>query len=434
MHKKNTAASSRRLISDEHFKNKHRINKSSFSRNRKLSFSLVTILILRKSLKSLQLVLNELVLKLDLHYTITASAFTQARAKLRHTAFIELNRVAVVEVMYADNNFKRYKGMRVLGIDGSKVLLPHTTDIVKEFGEVRYSNDHPEVKGSHAYGLASVMYDVLNKVAVDSVLGHATAYEVNLATQHLEHSCDDDLLLCDRNYTSYRWLSTLTQHNRQFVIRCSRKSFKMAREMLNGKGNNSQTMTIKVTPDRSKEINKLGLPREITVRFVRVLLDTGEYEVLVTNLLDEHNYPTEDFKEIYYFRWGIETFFGTLKGRLDLENFSGKTAESVYQDFYAMIYLSGLESIFTEDINCQLAEKKVKNKQQVNRAVSFNAIKNCAFEILYSDDDDDEIINRLNKLFLTNIVSTRENRKVPRKKKSARHLLNYLKRKRKVCF
>ncbi|MDQ6961573.1 MAG: hypothetical protein Q9M28_03455, partial [Mariprofundaceae bacterium] len=44
-----------------------------------------------------------------------------------------LNRVAVVEVMYADNNFKRYKGMRVLGIDGSKVLLPHTTDIVKEF-------------------------------------------------------------------------------------------------------------------------------------------------------------------------------------------------------------------------------------------------------------------------------------------------------------
>jgi len=89
------------------------------------------ILILKKSLKSLQLVLNELALEQDMP-PVTASAFTQARANLHHTAFIELNQKAIVNVMYCDNNVKLYKGMRVIGIDGSKILLPQHKSIIKE--------------------------------------------------------------------------------------------------------------------------------------------------------------------------------------------------------------------------------------------------------------------------------------------------------------
>ncbi len=90
------------------------------------------VLILKKSLKSLQLILNEFSLAFDDFNTVSNSAFTQARANLRHTAFIELNKKAVVDVMYSDNNIKLYKGMRVLAIDGSKILLPDTPDIIFE--------------------------------------------------------------------------------------------------------------------------------------------------------------------------------------------------------------------------------------------------------------------------------------------------------------
>jgi len=54
-----------------------------------------------------------------------------------------------------------------------------------------------------------------------------------------------------------------------------------------------------VAPQTKKELKELGLPKRLTVRFVRVLLDTGEYEVLVTSLLDEIEYPVSDFKEVY---------------------------------------------------------------------------------------------------------------------------------------
>jgi len=278
------------------------------------------------------------------------------------------------------------------------------------------------------------MYDVLNKIAVDSTLGHARSYEVDLATQHLTHCKPGDLLLTDRNYPSFRWLASVEKQGCFFVSRCSSKSFTTAREMLKGKGEDSQTITLNVHHSKRKEIQKHKLSESITVRFVRVILSTGEIEVLATNLLDESSYPTEEFKEIYYLRWGIETFYGTLKGRCNLENFSGKSVESVYQDFYAMIYLSGLESILVGDTNIQLQEKKVEHKQQVNHAISFNAIKNCAFEILGSEEREDDILKKLEMLFLTNTVSVRKNRKVPREKRSARHILNYLRRFKKSVF
>jgi len=122
----------------------------------------------------MQLILNELSIELETE-PVTAAAFTKARAKLKHTAFIELNREAVVGVCYGEGDYKRYKGFRVLGIDGSKLLLPDTFDVIKEFGKISYRSDKNFPKGQHAYGMASVMYDVFNKIAVNSVLGTARA-------------------------------------------------------------------------------------------------------------------------------------------------------------------------------------------------------------------------------------------------------------------
>ena len=391
------------------------------------------LLIMRKSVKSLQLILNEISHHLGFP-SISHSAFSQRRVQLKHTAFIELNQKAVVEVQYGDGEFKRYKGMRLLSIDGSKILLPDSADVINTFGCIRYSNDHPNVQGHHAYGMASVMYDVLNRIAVDSQLGNAHAYEVELAQAHLAHTHEQDLIICDRNYPSYLWLATLHQARRNYLIRCSAASFAKARRMLKGEGSDSQIVTLKPHHSQLKEIKRKSLPHSITVRFVRVLLKTGEYEVLVTSLLDHHEYKTTEFKSLYGLRWGEETFYGILKTRLNLENFTGKTAESVYQDFYAMVYLTGLESILTAQCDALLGNKPTLQPQQVNRAVSFHALKEYAIEILYSDDNIDSIIKRLEELFLTNPISVRKNRHVPRKKRSARQLLHHARRRAKICF
>jgi hypothetical protein len=75
---------------------------------------------------------------------------------------------------------------------------------------------------------------------------------------------------------------------------------------------------------------------QITVRFVRIRLSTGETEVLVTSLLDSDKYTTQMLKELYNLRWGIETIFGVLKERLKIDNFTGKTVTAVKQDFFVI--------------------------------------------------------------------------------------------------
>lgn len=233
--KKQCVETSQELITDKAFKGRHRKNAKVFMRERKLTFSIVMVPILQKSLKSLQLRINEFMLVLG-RETLTNSAFTQARANLKHTAFIELNRKAVVDILYGDETFKRYQGMRVLGIDGSKILLPKTPDIIKEFGQILYSNDHPDVIGAHPYGLASALYDVLNHVAVDSILGQAKDYEVDLAIRHLEWTNEADLLVCDRNYPFYYFISYLILLKLKEILsfdvrrRRSRKPEKCCRE------------------------------------------------------------------------------------------------------------------------------------------------------------------------------------------------------------
>jgi len=425
---------SRDLITDDGFRCRHRWTDKVFTRICCLPFALVLVLILRKSVKSLQNVVNEAMSWLEAD-PVTASAFSQARYKLKHTAFIELNRKAVVETMYGDDTYRTFWGFRILAVDGSKLVLPDTEEIRQEFGTIAYSSGKTgEIAGERPYALASVLYDVLNRVALDATLGRAEAYEVDLAVTHLAQTRPLDLITMDRNYPSYRMMAELSQRDREFVIRCSAASFKVARRMLKGEGPDSQIVTLTPCPDQVPVIRQLGLSKSLTVRFVRVRLSTGEWEVLVTSLGDEERYPTEGFQELYWLRWGIETFYGVIKTRLDLENFSGNGAEAVEQDFYSTLYLSGLESILTASAQAQLDAKDTRHPQTVNRAVSFNAIKNQALDLLLSDVEAEPLLERLTALFLTNPGLERKDRHPPRQKSSARALLDFHRRQKKHCY
>jgi len=93
----------RELLHDDSFKNKHRTASKFFSPKLKLDFITVVLLVLQKSTKPLQLVLNKIFKKLNNSVLATKSAFTQARSHLKATAFITLNKKAVLDVLYNDD-------------------------------------------------------------------------------------------------------------------------------------------------------------------------------------------------------------------------------------------------------------------------------------------------------------------------------------------
>jgi hypothetical protein len=78
----------------------------------------------------------------------------------------------VLDVLYGDDNSSKAWGFRLLTIDGSKIHLPNTTEIIQELGTIKFETTvgNKKITGEHGYALASVMYDPLNKVVVDACL------------------------------------------------------------------------------------------------------------------------------------------------------------------------------------------------------------------------------------------------------------------------
>ena len=75
----------------------------------------------------------------------------------------------------------------------------------------------------------------------------------------------------------------------------------------------------------------------LAVRLIRVELESGEVEVLITSLRDTKAYPYCAFAKLYALRWGIEENYKREKQRLEIENFSGRTPWVLLQDFHAKI-------------------------------------------------------------------------------------------------
>jgi hypothetical protein len=139
---------------------------------------------------------------------------------------------------------------------------------------------------------------------------------------------------------------------------------------------------------------------------------------------------------VYGWRWREETFYGVLKTRLALENFTGKTAEAVRQDFHATVFITGVESFFIDEAQAQLDQRATRTQyaQQVNKQVSFNAIKNHVLDLFFCDTDEKAILEQLTNLFLMKPTSVRSGRVVPRLPRHNRRLVNYHKRQKKACF
>jgi hypothetical protein len=430
-----------RLI-DPSFSGRHRCRPTDFTRQCVLTFPVLMLLLLQKSLKSLQAHLHEFLAQLaeGAHApSLSGGALTHARAKLHASAFVELNTVAVLATVYGPAHaalVQRWRGHRLLGVDSSLMRLPTSAAVGEKFGWVQCANHHgPQER--YPQGRVSVLYDVLNQVALDARLLASTVAETELAHAHLAHVSAGDVLLNDRGYTGYRWLVAVQAAGAHFVSRCSRGSFAAVQRLFaRNEAGVSEVVTLVAPKEVRAECRARNWPQALTVRLVTVRLDSGELEVLATSLLDEAAYPTAEFGPLYWRRWGHETYYGRLKGRLDLEHCSGQTVAAVEQDFHATVLLSNVESVVVGPAQAELTARTAGRAQpaQVNRAVSLHALKSRLIALLTSRTPAAQVLAELTEWFQANPVSVRPARKAPRREFSPSRSYHYQRRVRKLVF
>jgi hypothetical protein len=417
---------------------RHRARRADFTRERLLTFPTVMLLLLQKTTKSIQRHLHFFFHQLwpqPSPRRVTGGGGTQARAKLSHTAFIELNREVLLPCFYAPEpapHRRTWRGHRLLGCDGSLLRLPSHPEVFELFGEVTVANHLGATGTRYAPARLSVLYDLLNRMGLDARLAPVATSEVALATAQLEPVEKTDVLIWDRGFTGFVLMAQVLARGAHFVGRCSKRSFAAAQAMFRlHHAGRSQVVKLVAASDPRAELKPLGLPTELSVR-----LSTGELEVLVTSLLDETLYPTPEFSGLYHRRWHHETYHQRLKGRLDLENWSGQTVEAVRQDVQAAVLVSNVESVLSQEAQEELSAHDATRQYpaQVNRAVSYHALKERMLDLLWSRRPIQQVLEEIQRWIQSNPVSVRPDRSPPRRKQSFHRSYHYQRNLRKTVF
>jgi hypothetical protein len=319
---------------------------------------------------------------------------------------------------------QRWREHRLFGVDSSLVHLPDSPDLGQEFGWKEAANQNEATGTRYPEARWSVLYDLLNRLGQDVRLAPSTTGEVALALEQLAHLQPADVAINDRGFSGYLYFASVVQRGAHFIGRCSRGSFLVAQQMFRlNRAQQSKVVWLFAPPDQKAHCSKRGLPLKMKVRFVSVRLPTGELEVLATSLLEEALYPTAEFLTVYHWRWGHETFHLMLKGRLELENFSGRTVQAVRQDVQAGVLLSNLESLLSEPTEAALSQSRTPTTQplQVNRSNSYHVLKRELLDLLYRDIPAEQVIEQLMKFFVGSPVPVRPDRKVPRRRRPSFH-------------
>lgn len=344
---------------------------------------------------------------------ISKGNLSKARAKLKYEAFVELND-HMLRHYYRNFPFETWCGFILLAIDGTTLRVPDEKQVRDHFG-VWNSN---KGKNPCPKARASQMFDVLNKVTIDAIISPKCEGERELAASHFLKLQPDDLILLDRGYPAH-WLFKLALSlNSQFCARISYKKWKVVKKFY-ASGKKEQIVKIKMAPLSKRKCFEMGLDtKPMTVRLVRIELESGESEILITSLTDMDKYPHRDFAQLYHLRWPVEEDYKTLKYRLQVENFSGKTVHSVYQDFHAKLFSKNLTAIIAATTKPEIIKKSetLQYLHQINFAQALSNMKDTIVLLFNRSFGKIRLlVDKIRKIFIQTTESVRPNRKFPRR-------------------
>jgi hypothetical protein len=340
--------------------------------------------------------------------SFTTSAFIQSRNKIKPEVFKHLSSTIVSE-FYTDNDLsvKLWHGFRLLAVDGSRLTLPKTRELEAIYGVHKNQSNTVVVQAR-----VSVLYDVLNNFVIDSELAPLHIGEAPLAKNHLAYSQKNDLIIYDRGYPSFDLVYQHTNLNRAFLFRV-KESFSTVVKAFVASGKKSQIVAIK--PGRRQALRSKTYDYESTikVRLISVKLNDNTNEILMTSLLDSKKYSTKKFKELYFKRWGVETFYDELKNKLKVEHFSGYSNNTIQQDFNVAIFISNIQSLIVSDLEeeIQTETKNRKLKYKVNSNLSYGFLKD---RIIFLLEEGNEMEKELKLLFKQHLVPIRPHRNYER--------------------
>jgi hypothetical protein len=231
-------------------------------------------------------------------------------------------------------SFDKWKGHRVVLLDGSCISMPDNPELFEEFG--RATGYH----GKCRYPLARLVTLCFagTMTVLDYALGRYNEDENSLARPLLEKLRKDDLLLADRHFAAAHFYWYYKDFGLEFLTKAHQR-LKISRiKPIESYSRNDFIGWMKIN-ENYRRIDP-RLPAKIMVRFIRTVIhERGQRKVVwfVTSLLDAKLYPAKEVTELYGKRWRIETLFRELKINLSADVLRSLSPEGIRKEVAARL-------------------------------------------------------------------------------------------------
>lgn len=333
----------------------------------------------------------------------SAQAFSKARMRMNEAPFRMLfSRMVRLEYGYRKERsaLAMVDGMLVLAIDGSIVQLPNLPGFRERYFDV----------GGSPSALMSVLYDTMNGRILEADLSDAR--DERAAAMRLIEQAEDiapripKVILFDRGYASFELVKYLEDKGLRYCFRIKRGF---------------------------RAIDSIGLGKieeitfgDVNARAMRLVLPSGEVEMLLTNI-DDGKWTVQDFADLYHMRWGIEEEYKNLKRRLHLEAFTGKTENTVRQDFWASLLADNMLGIIESEMNDEIQEirkgKGNRYEYEANRSALVGHFRSYYYKILSEPDPGmrEEMMRHMMEMARRLVIPIKPGRSNPRTRRISNH-------------
>lgn len=357
--------------------------KRDFIRQRKLCFKDTLLHILSMGGGTILSELSQLTGDIP---SLTVSAFTQQRYKIRAKAFKNFFHLFSDKLSQSTQN-----QLRILAIDGSSIHIP--TDPTDE------GSYFPSPDDRKAYNLLhlNALFDLEKQIYTDVIIQKGRDNERSALNKMIARSkTPKALIIGDRGYESYNTLAHIREKGWFFLIRIRNNNGIISGVELPNERQFDKHFTLKLTRKQTNETKELFkdrnfyrfipanvnfdfLPQKskktdptefysLDFRIVRFPVSEDK-EVTVVTDLNKSSYPAWKLKELYHLRWGIETAFRTLKHTLGLLNFHSKKIVGILQEIYAKLIMYNFTQMIINHVSLQERDRSYQYKVNFTVAV-----------------------------------------------------------------
>lgn len=263
-----------------------------------------------------------------------SGTLAKSRKRLPLSVWKSLDKWVVKRIQEEPMSLDRWRGHRMLGVDGTCISMPDENELADYFGRV-----HTHGKESR-FPLArnTLVFDLNTLVTLGHNTGPYDASETALLRPMLPGLSPEDVMVADRHYAGANLYWEYQQAGVGFITRVHQALEVDSLEDVKHLGPGDKLVHLKINESYQKKNPEMG--SSILVRLIQMTAKMeGQRETfwIATSLLDPEKYPAHEIQHWLKMRWKIETLIEELKIWVGADVLRSKTVEGVLKEIHARV-------------------------------------------------------------------------------------------------